>query len=128
MQPVTDRTIENTVSTILRLGVIFSGSIVLAGGVYYLALHGHESIDHRHFAGQPAQDRLVGRIIEGVVQLRPRSLIQFGILCLIATPIVRVGYSLVGFALEHDRTYVLITAVVLAILLSSLLSGAAGGV
>jgi uncharacterized membrane protein len=128
MKEVTDRTIENAVSTILRLGVILSGSIVLVGGAFYLALHGMEPMDHQHFIGQPAQDRLVGRIVQGALQLRPRSLIQFGILCLIATPIVRVGYSLVGFALERDRTYVFITAVVLAILLSSLLSGAAGGV
>jgi uncharacterized membrane protein len=37
---------------------------------------------------------------------------------LVAPPILRVITSLVGFALEGDRLYVAITAVVLAILLA----------
>lgn len=128
MTKVTDNTIESAVSSILRYGVLISGSIVLAGGVYYLSLHGLEPTGYQRFTGQPAQDRLVGEIIAGAFHLRARSVIQVGILCLIATPIVRVAYSLFGFAQEGDRTYVLITALVLAVLLSSLLSGAAGGV
>ena len=128
MKPVTDQTIENTVSTILRTGVILSGLIVSMGGAYFLYRSGLDPVEHHQFIGQPVEDRLVVRILAGFIHLRPRSIIQVGILCLIATPIVRVAYSLVGFALERDRTYVIITAIVLAILLSSLFSGAAGGV
>ncbi|MDQ2773857.1 MAG: DUF1634 domain-containing protein, partial [Acidobacteriota bacterium] len=63
----------------------------------------------------------------GAVHLRARSIIQFGILLLIATPILRVAFSLVGFAMERDKAYVLITTVVLAILLYSLINGAVAG-
>ena len=50
-----------------------------------------------------------------------------GVLLLIATPVARVALSLVGFALERDWHYVLITAIVLAILLYSLIIGAVQG-
>jgi uncharacterized membrane protein len=48
---------------------------------------------------------------------------MLGILLLIATPVVRVAISVVLFAVQRDRRYVLITAVVLALLLTSLMSG-----
>jgi uncharacterized membrane protein len=46
-----------------------------------------------------------------------------GVLLLIATPILRVAMALVGFAMERDRQYVLIAAIVLALLLYSLSAG-----
>jgi uncharacterized membrane protein len=48
--------------------------------------------------------------------------IQLGLLVLIATPVARVVFSIAGFTLERDWTYVVITAIVLAILLYSLTS------
>jgi uncharacterized membrane protein len=53
-------------------------------------------------------------------------LIQLGLLLLIATPIVRVAFSMVGFAIERDRMYVAFTLIVLAILLYSLLGSGIG--
>ncbi len=87
--------------------------------------HGGEVADYHTFRGQPSIDRIVTQIVQGAIALRARSIIQFGILLLIATPIARVAFSLVGFAIERDRAYVTITAIVLAILLYSLISGAA---
>ncbi len=124
---VTDSTIERLVSVLLRTGVLISGTVVLAGGIYFVALHGREVIHYQTFSGQPSVDRIVSQIFRGVLALRARSIIQFGILLLIATPIARVAFSLVGFALERDRTYVLVTAIVLAVLLFSLIEGAMQG-
>ena len=121
---MTDQSIENMVSVLLLTGVVISGGIVLGGGVYYLLRHGSEIADFHTFRGQPSIDRLVGEIVRGALSLRARSIIQFGILALIATPILRVAVSLIGFALEHDRKYVVITAIVLTVLLYSLVSGA----
>lgn len=121
---VTDLIIERGVSRLLRVGVIISGSVVLAGGIYYLLRHGSEPADYHRFVGQPAVDRHAGEIIHGVIALRARSIIQLGMLLLIATPILRVAFALVGFALEKDSKYVVITAIVLAVLLYSLISGA----
>lgn len=124
---VTDTGIEHMVSIVLRTGVLISGAVVLAGGIYYLARHGGDRVDYHTFGGQPGIDRIVSNIVKGAVALRARSIIQFGILLLIATPIARVAFSLVGFALERDRTYVFITAVVLTVLLYGLISGAVQG-
>lgn len=124
---VTDATIERMVSVLLRSGVVISGLVVFFGGVYYLARHGQEYADHHTFHGEPSVDRIVGQIIAGAIALRARSIIQLGLLLLIATPIARVAFSLVAFALERDRTYVVITAIVLTVLLYSLISGALQG-
>jgi uncharacterized membrane protein len=124
---VTDAGIERVVSVLLRTGVLIAASVVFAGGIYYLTRHGGEPANYRHFTGQPSIDRIVTEIVEGALALRARSVIQLGILLLIATPIARVAVSLVAFVLERDRTYVAITALVLAVLLISLITGAVGG-
>jgi uncharacterized membrane protein len=124
---ITDARIERMVSVLLRAGVVISGLVVLFGGMYFLARHGREIADHHIFHGEPGVDRIVGQIIAGAVAGRARSLIQLGLLLLIATPIARVAFSLVAFMLERDRTYVVITAIVLTILLYSLVSEAVEG-
>jgi uncharacterized membrane protein len=42
---------------------------------------------------------------------------------LIVTPIMRVAVSIIGFALQRDRAFVLITSAVLAILIVSFALG-----
>ncbi len=49
-----------------------------------------------------------------------RAIMQLGLLLLIATPIVRVMFSIFAFAIEGDRMYVLFTLIVLTVLLYSL--------
>lgn len=123
---MTDRRMELTVSTILRSGVLISGFVVLAGAFFYLSRHWSDPVAYRQFHGQPEEDRLIGSILRGVSQGRARSVMQLGILLLIGTPVARVAFSLVGFMLERDRIYVLITSIVLALLLYSLIAGAYG--
>jgi uncharacterized membrane protein len=123
---VTDRGIEKIVSIVLRTGVLLSGLIVLLGGVYFLVRHGHEPADYHTFKAQTPSGHYLVEIARGAARLQGRSIIQLGIVCLIATPVMRVIVSLIGFALERDRIYVLITSLVLAILLYSLIAGAGG--
>jgi len=59
-------------------------------------------------------------IAAGLGALRPIAIAQAGLLVLVATPVVRVGVSLVAFALERDRLYAAITGAVLGLLLVSL--------
>jgi uncharacterized membrane protein len=49
---------------------------------------------------------------------------MLGLLLLIATPVLRVAVSAIGFALEHDKRFVVITLVVLAVLVGSFAVGA----
>lgn len=124
---ISDRAIERMVSVVLRTGVILAAVVVLAGGIDELVLHGDQIANYGTFHGVPAIDRKLSGIIHGVIDLRARSIIQVGILLLIATPIARVAFSLIGFALERDGKYVAITSIVLAVLLYSLISGAGWG-
>jgi uncharacterized membrane protein len=106
--------------------VLLSAAIVLWGACIYLSRHAHEPADYRVFRGEPSEYRTIHGVIQSVMNGRGRGLIQLGLLFLIATPIARVGFSIVGFALERDRMYVIFTLIVLAILLYSLLGSGLG--
>ena len=56
-----------------------------------------------------------------------QRMIVAGLLLLIATPVLRVLVSIVGFAIQRDLAFVAITCVVLALLVASFLIGAAHG-
>ena len=74
------------------------------------------------FAPQKLQSfpQTFGQVWAGLLVLRPQAVIVLGLLLLIATPVVRVAASVVAFALERDRRFVVITLLVLAILLFSI--------
>jgi uncharacterized membrane protein len=61
--------------------------------------------------------------MKDVLSFRGRGIIQFGLLLLIATPIARVAFSVVAFAIQRDRLYVVATLIVLAVLMYSLTGG-----
>jgi uncharacterized membrane protein len=115
-----DEALEISISTMLRIGVLLSSVIVLAGGIYYLFKYGSQQPEYGVFRGEPERFRSVGGIIGAVMQLSSRGIIELGLLLLIATPIARVAFSLVSFAREKDRTYVVVTLIVLVILLFNL--------
>ena len=106
--------------------MLVSAAVVFAGGCVYLARHAHEPADYRVFRGEPAEFRTIPGVIQSVLNGRGRGLIQLGLLLLIATPIVRVFLSIIGFAIERDRIYVIFTAIVLIVLLYSFLGSGIG--
>jgi uncharacterized membrane protein len=122
----TDHKIEVIVGNLLRTGVSLSALIVFFGGAIYLARHGRSPADYRIFRGEPSEFKNVPGIVRDAFTFHGRGLIQLGLLLLIATPVVRVAFSIWGFAEEHDRMYMLFTGFVLVVLLYSLLgSGSA---
>ena len=108
---------------VLRAGVLVSAFIVLFGGVVYLRKYGLLTPDYGVFRGEPDDLRSVGGIISAAMVLRGRGLIQLGLLVLIATPIARVIFSVIGFLLRRDWLYVAISSLVLLLLAYSLMSG-----
>jgi len=60
------------------------------------------------------------RVLSGLLAGDAPAIIVAGLLILLATPVMRVAVSILAFAIEEDRTYVIITALVLAILLFSI--------
>ncbi|MGA9966653.1 MAG: DUF1634 domain-containing protein [Terriglobales bacterium] len=122
----TDKTIEEIVGTLLRVGVSLSAFVVAIGAAIYLARHGREPANYRVFHGEPSDLRSLSGIVRDAFRLHGRGIIQLGLLLLIATPVARVAFSIWGFAEEHDRLYMIFTGVVLIVLLYSLLgSGSA---
>ncbi|MGA2965123.1 MAG: DUF1634 domain-containing protein [Terriglobales bacterium] len=122
----TDRRIEVILGNLLRSGVLLSAAIVLWGACIYLFRHAHEPADYRVFRGEPSDFRTIPGVLQSALNGHGRGWIQLGLLFLIATPIARVAFSIVGFAMERDRMYVAFTLIVLAILLYSLLGSGLG--
>jgi uncharacterized membrane protein len=120
----TDKTIEDDIGRLLQAGVFLSAFVVFCGACIYLVRHGRSPVDYHTFHSLPPDSRTVAGIVRGALSLRGRGIIQLGLLLLIATPIARVAFSILGFAEERDRMYVLFAAIVLAVLLYSLIGSA----
>lgn len=107
---------------ILQGGVLLSSTVIFMGMVLWLIR-----------AGQHANQQLLafphtlGEVVSGLSQFRSQAIIALGLLLLLATPVVRVAASIIAFALEHDRRYVIITTVVLLILMLSFFLGKGAG-
>ncbi len=121
-----DKDIQGLIGQVLLAGTVISISIVFTGGIFYLYRHGHTVADYTKFKGIPAFIRDFSGIVKGIADIKGQAIIQAGIILLIATPILRVICSAIGFALEKDYMYVGISALVLFIIFVSTLSGHAG--
>ena len=119
----TDESFEILLSHVLRAGVLVAATIVALGGVIYLSRHGHGMPEYGLFRGEPSDLRSLSGIISDARSLSGRGLIQLGLLLLIATPVARVIFSVVGFFRQRDWMYVAITMMVLLLLGYSLMSG-----
>ena len=117
---VQDADVQQAVGNLLRAGVLLAAAVVLAGGAIYLWHHGGEPSNYRVFHGEPLDLRAFGGIVRDAFSGNGRGLVQLGLLILVATPVARVAFTAVAFALERDRTYVLVALLVLSLLLKSL--------
>jgi uncharacterized membrane protein len=122
---ISDHAVEQFVGRLLQIGVAVSALVVIVGGVMVLTHHGAEVPSFSTFRGEPEGIRTLYGIVQGVLAADSRSIIQFGLLLLISTPILRVAFTLVAFLLQRDRVYVAITSVVLVLLLYGLIYGRA---
>lgn len=100
----------------LRWMTLAAGLLILTGGILFLARQGHTLTHYQHFAGEPASLRAVSLVAPEAMHGQPLALIQAGVLLLVLTPVVRVAFAVVSYALEWDWLYVGIAGVVLAIL------------
>jgi uncharacterized membrane protein len=119
---VDDKRAEMFLGRLLRWGVLLAALVVFVGGVWFVASSYEVPQDYRVFRGEPVELRAVPQIVQQAVALYPLGLIQLGLLLLIATPVARVVFSVLGFALERDWMYVVITLLVLGLLIYTLTS------
>ena len=117
---------NQVVGDALRIGVVASAVIILIGTVLLLANNGLttasndlaynvDQVPHGSF------DISLSGLISGLASFQPYSVIELGVIVLLATPVTRVMISVLLFAAEGDKLYVYITAVVLSLLLFSML-------
>jgi uncharacterized membrane protein len=112
-----DERMEQAMGVLLRFGV------VLAGAAFYLQDHAHQPISYSHFVEHPFSLQHRRELLLGISHGDAASIIEVGILLLIATPVARVAFAVAAFALERDRLYTAISMAVLAVLAYSLLFG-----
>jgi uncharacterized membrane protein YfcA len=110
-----DKVMTTIIGWVLQGGVIFSSVIILIGFIMLLASPGGLGVNHIDNFPHTFSD-----LWPGLLGLHAQAIIVAGLLLLIATPVLRVTISIFTFALEHDKQYVLITCIVLAVLLFSI--------
>jgi uncharacterized membrane protein len=125
-EPLTEQRFDEIIGALLRYGVGLAAVVVALGGVWYLFQSGFTTPSYHVFRGAPANLRSLRGIVKSLGDFQPRDVIQFGLLLLIATPVARVAFSVAAFWRRQDRTYVVITLIVLAVLLYSLLGKHSG--
>lgn len=126
MKKFKDTDMPLLIGRVLRAGVVISMSIVFIGGAFYMYRHGHSVADYRKFKGVPGFVQYNARLFREAFNLKGQAIIQLGIILLIATPVLRVVFSAIGFALEKDYLYLGISILVLLIIIISALGGHAG--
>lgn len=113
-----DETIHNpkgelAIAWVLRVGALLSTVIMLAG-VLLLVFRGMSGgVAGVHFVR-------LRELLPQLARLNPEAVTELGVLLLLMTPVARILISVIGFALERDLKYVLISLGVLAIVLFSI--------
>ncbi|WP_118973692.1 DUF1634 domain-containing protein [Taibaiella koreensis] len=124
MKSFQDKDLQSFIGNLLRLGVMIAMAIVVAGLLLYLFQHGRDIADYSTF-----DEHGIFRPAVFWQALRhgdSKAIMELGVIALIATPIARVLFTMIGFWLEKDRRYTLIALVVLCIIAYSLFFGVAG--
>lgn len=107
------RSLELFLHNLLVGGVILSSALLILGLI--IALAGGN--------GLPDSVPPIPQVIPLALAFDPAGLLALGLLVLIATPILRVAGSIIGFMVERDWRYALITFVVFLIVLGSIFAG-----
>jgi uncharacterized membrane protein len=124
------RQVELLISTILRLGVIVSLSVIIFGTIVTFIhhpqyFHSSKELDPLIQPSRYTFPRTFAELFTGLRHFEGRSIVVAGLLLLIATPVMRVAVSIFAFVYERDRVFVSITTVVLMLLLLSFILGRA---
>jgi uncharacterized membrane protein len=116
-----DRRLETIIGRLLQAGVLLAAAVVTIGAVAYLVQHRADCVHYQTFIAGGPDTRTLAGIVRSAAHFESLGIIQFGLLLLIATPVARVGLAIAGFALERDRLYTVVSAIVLLILMASLM-------
>jgi len=116
-----DQRLESIIGQLLRAGVLLAAAVLLIGGGLYLAGHHADPANYHKFVRAGTNIRSLSGIAVAVAHGESIAIMQLGLLLLILTPIARVAFAVVGFFLERDKLYTVVSLIVLVILLFSLI-------
>src|SRR5487761_259756 len=120
------KAMNDILGNVLRFGVILSAIVITFGFLVFVARYSSVGITSyiQYFSNRTPHGNFsvsLSSIASGLVSLNPFSIIELGLLILLATPVSRVFLSIILFELEGDRKYVYITVAVFLILLFSMI-------
>jgi uncharacterized membrane protein len=115
--------LELIVSYLLRIGVALSLAVTFVGLVLLLSTDPSEAVVRQTGGFNP---QTPATVFADLLRLRPKAIIDAGLILLILTPVFRVAVTAVAFILDRDLVYTAITLFVLAVLLTSFFLGRAG--
>jgi uncharacterized membrane protein len=125
-----DTKLQHLIGKTLRTGVMVASLTGVLGGAIFLTVHGGQPVSFQSFDGAGSPYAAPWQIVRQAFALHTPdhanqglAITQLGIILLMLTPIVRVAFSIIGFARERDHIYVAITAIVLVTLIGSLMLG-----
>lgn len=123
-----ERDIEQYIGRLLRYGVTLSCAITIFGGIIYLYQHKGIMVDYSPVPtgmsfGVEEYLRELNTIFPRMLDFDGAAIVQFGVLVLIATPIIRIIFSAFSFLIEKDYLYVVITLIVLTIIMANMFLG-----
>lgn len=121
MKSFQDKDLQSFIGNLLRLGVIIAMTIVIAGLVLYLFQYGKEMAAYGAF--DEKQIFRFPEFYDRLMQGDSKAIMELGVMVLIATPVARVLFTMIGFWLEKDRMYTIIALIVLCIIAFSLMFG-----
>ena len=115
-RPAAHDRVNAALARVLTVSIMLAAAIALVGVTMHLSRHGAERPAYATYAPAEEALRAPAAILAKAMAADGRAIIQLGVLVLVVTPVLRVAFALVGFALERDRLYVALSAVVLAVL------------
>jgi uncharacterized membrane protein len=119
--------VEIAISWVLRIGVVTSLAVVVAGLVLMFARRPEllSSTTALQEITQPGAvfPHTLSAVFQGVSRLNGEAIVAIGLLLLILTPVARVAVSVLAFLYQRDRVFTFITLAVLIILLMSFVIG-----
>jgi uncharacterized membrane protein len=119
--------VEIVISWVLRIGVITSLAVVVAGLALVFArrpeLWSSPTALQELTQRGVAFPHTLSAVFQGAAGMQGEAIVAIGLLLLILTPVARVAVSILAFLYQRDRVFTFITLAVFIILLMSFVIG-----
>jgi uncharacterized membrane protein len=118
--------ISQVLGNTLQVGVILSAVVITIGVILFLTQKANANMNYylSYFPDKVPHGNFqvdLPGVLNGLLVLNPSSVIELGLLILLATPVMRVFLSIFLFYFNGEMKYVYITLAVFLILLFSIL-------